>query len=821
MATITNTSAFASENFWTARQGAEILANATTYRFQNSAGLFVEVTGSGMTYAGGAPTGGTYVGIKVYASSSFTTQIAAYASATAIAFGTYFSSGAITALVGLDNLTGSTGNDILNGRSGADTISGGGGADQVFGDAGNDVFTFAVGENVAGEAVDGGADVDRIALSGAGLFDFSNDTLSGIEELSMHAGGKALFAISQGGPGSAIAVIGDTGANLLQFQGASGVTNLDLSNWTFANWGNPGDQIYIQASVVGAFNDVWLGSSQRDEMHGEFGNDSLVGGGGNDHLNGSAGADTLVGGVGDDEYVVDSQLDVVVEAAGEGHDVIFSPITYIMSHANVEELFLWTNNAIDGTGNIQANRITGNDAANNLSGAGGADTLVGGLGNDVLSGDAGDDQLIGGLGDDTYHVTDQGDITSEVSGQGIDTIFSTANYVMGNNIETMYLQEGTATDGITHSGGAGLVGNSNNNNLTGGVGSDVLLGQGGNDRIDGGIGADNMSGGVGDDTFYVDNIADLTSELAGQGNDIAFSSINFVLGANVETLYLVEGSSATDGITHAAGAGIVGNSNNNNLTGNSGNDVLLGQGGNDRIDGGIGADNMSGGTGDDTFYVDNIADLTSELAGEGNDTAFSSINFVLGANVETLYLVEGSAATDGLANEQGSGIIGNSNDNNLTGKGGVDVILGGAGGDRIEGGANNDNLNGQTGNDRLIGGIGNDNLTGETGNDFFIYTNINEGGGAGDTITDFTIAGGADQDALDLRLMWGTFTGTAGITTAAQAVASGHLTFSQSGSSTQVSADANGGAHNPGEQILLATVFNTTAAGVQGLTLIV
>ena len=388
---------------------------------------------------------------------------------------------------------------------------------------------------------------------------------------------------------------------------------------------------------------------------------------------------------------------------------------------------------------------------------------------------------------------------------------------MGNNIETMFLQEGTATDGITHAGGAGLVGNSNNNNLTGGVGNDVLLGQGGNDRIDGGIGADNLSGGIGDDTFYIDNIADLTSELANQGNDTAFSSINFVLGANVETLYLVEGSAATDGLAHNGGAGIVGNANNNNLTGGTGNDVLLGQGGNDRIDGGIGADNMSGGIGDDTFYIDNIADLTSELANQGNDTAFSTINFVLGANVETLYLVEGSAATDGLSNDQGSGIIGNSNANNLTGKGGIDVFLGGAGNDRLEGGANNDNLNGETGNDRIIGGTGNDNLTGGTGNDFFIYNLINEGG---DTVTDFTTAAGLDQDALDFRPMWATFTGTAGIATVAAAVASGHLTFTQSGANTQVFADANGGVHNPGEQILLATVNNTTAAAVQGLTII-
>ena len=351
MATITNTSAFSSDNFWAALQGAPIQATATTYRFQNAAGLFVEVIGSGMTYAGNAPSGGTYTAIRVYTTNAFANPISTYTSATGIAFATYFSSGAATALAGLDSLVGSTGNDILNGRAGNDTISGGTGADQAFGDAGNDVFQLIAGDNAAGERFDGGADTDRIAISGAGFFDFSDDIVTSIEELTLQAGGTARFSIAQGAANPIVAVSGDGGANVVQFFGASGLFNLDLSNWTFTGWNQPSDGIIVQASIVGAFNDVFVGSAQRDVVHSEFGNDSLTGGGGNDHLNGGAGNDTLNGGLGDDEFVIDSVNDIIVEAAGQGIDVIFSPITYTLTQANVEELYLWGNLQIDGTGN--------------------------------------------------------------------------------------------------------------------------------------------------------------------------------------------------------------------------------------------------------------------------------------------------------------------------------------------------------------------------------------------------------------------------------------------------------------------------------------
>jgi Ca2+-binding RTX toxin-like protein len=69
-----------------------------------------------------------------------------------------------------------------------------------------------------------------------------------------------------------------------------------------------------------------------------------------------------------------------------------SAIAYKLG-AEVENLTLVGNAAINGTGNNGDNLITGNAAANRLDG---------GEGNDVLRGGAGNDTLTGGLGSDSF-----------------------------------------------------------------------------------------------------------------------------------------------------------------------------------------------------------------------------------------------------------------------------------------------------------------------------------------------------------------------------------------------------------------------------------
>ena len=72
--------------------------------------------------------------------------------------------------------------------------------------------------------------------------------------------------------------------------------------------------------------------------------------------------------------------------------------------------------------------------------------------------------------------------------------------------------------------------------------------------------------------------------------------------------------------------------------GNSGNNLLQGFDGNDTLNGGLGVDTLVGGLGNDSYYIDNVGDVITELAGEGTDTVYSSINFSLGSTLENLTL---------------------------------------------------------------------------------------------------------------------------------------------------------------------------------------
>jgi Ca2+-binding RTX toxin-like protein len=219
-----------------------------------------------------------------------------------------------------------------------------------------------------------------------------------------------------------------------------------------------------------------------------------------------------------------------------------------------------------------------------------------------------------------------------------------------------------------------------------------------------------MVGGAGDDSYYVDNLGDKTTELAGGGNDTVFALINNVtLQANVENLNLTKGALAVTGTGNALANVITGNANANFLNGGAGNDTLIGGAGNDTLDGGSGADTMSGGTQNDTYFVDNIGDQVIESAGQANglqDKVVASISYTLAANVEIL-------ALDTVANAN----------LNATGNALANTITGNAG------------------NNRIDGGLGNDQLTGGGGADQFVFSTALSAANV-DTITDFSAASG-------------------------------------------------------------------------------
>jgi len=298
-----------------------------------------------------------------------------------------------------------------------------------------------------------------------------------------------------------------------------------------------------------------------------------------------------------------------------------------------------------------------------------------------------------------------------------------------------------------------IVGTSGNDTLAGTVGddeiyglagNDILAGGDGNDVLDGGLGADAMAGGTGNDSYYVDNTGDTVTEAAGEGTDTVWSSISYILGANLERLRLT--GSASFGIGNAANNLIYGTSLANLLQGGDGNDNLYAyegddflQGGagsdklygddgdddlfgdagadqmyggagadelvggadNDNMDGGTGADVLYGGTGNDVYLVDDAGDVVVEYGGEGEDIVRPTISYTLGANLEALQL-QGSADLSGTGNSLGNTIVGNSGNNALSGLDGGDKLYGGGGDDVLFGGLGRDTLYGEAGADTFV-----------------------------------------------------------------------------------------------------------------------
>jgi serralysin len=322
------------------------------------------------------------------------------------------------------------------------------------------------------------------------------------------------------------------GTDTFSAAGLSEGASIDLNEGSFSSHG-------LLSSTAIAFNvtiENAIGSS-----HG----DVLTGNSAANLLNGGLGADTMAGGGGDDTYVVDAG-DVVTEEEGAGTDLVRSSVAFALG-VGLENLILTGSAAIAGTGNELDNQLTGNAGANLLTGLGGSDRL---------DGAAGVDQMIGGDGDDTYVVSAAGDVVTEVSGEGTDTVRSAVSYGLGPNVEHLVLL------------GAAVVG-------TGNALSNEITGNGASNTLDGGAGADSMAGGLGNDTYKVDEGGDTVSEAAAAGTDTVQSAVSITLPANVENL-LLTGNADIDG------------------TGNALNNIMTGNGGANRLDGGAGADTMTG-----------------------------------------------------------------------------------------------------------------------------------------------------------------------------------------------------------------------------------
>jgi Ca2+-binding RTX toxin-like protein len=709
-------------------------------------------------------------------------------------------------LIGTDSINGTGNDlaNTITGNAGNNTIDGGAGADNMAGDAGNDIYVVDNSGDVVAEAASEGTDIVQSSVSYTLATDIENLVLIGAgningtgNELANIITGNAGNNTIDGGTG-ADNMSGDGGIDIYVVDNAG-----DVVTEAFGA-GTDTVQSSISYALTANVENLTLTGADNINGIGNALNNFLTGNSAANILSGGAGADTMTGGAGDDTYLVDNKSDVVTEAASEGDDTVQSSVSYTLT-TNVENLVLTGTGNINGTGNAFNNFLTGNSVANILSGGAGEDTLAGGAGDDtyvvdnagdvvreasgagtdtvqssvsyslttnvenlvlsgtgningigndlvntingnagnnIIDGGVGADTMAGGAGDDIYVVDNAGDVITEVSGAGTDTVLAFISYALTTNVENLLL---TGTSNINGTG----------NDL-----ANTITGNAGNNTIDGGADADNLAGGAGDDTYLVDNTSDLVSEEASEGADTVQSSVTYTLGINIENLFLT-------------GTG------NLNGTGNDLANTITGNAGNNTIDGGAGADNLAGGAGDDTYLVDNTSDVVSEEASEGTDTVQSSVTYTLGTNIESLFLI-GTGSINGIGNDLANTINGNPGNNTIDGGAGADNMAGDAGNDiyvvdnagdvvieaasegidtvqssiafvlnanfenllltgsgNINGTGNElaNTITGNAGNNIIDGGAGADNMAGNAGNDIYVVDN------AGDVVTEAFAAG--------------------------------------------------------------------------------
>jgi len=101
----------------------------------------------------------------------------------------------------------------------------------------------------------------------------------------------------------------------------------------------------------------------------------------------------------------------------------------------------------------------------------------------LLDGSAGADWMSGGQGNDAYFVDNPGDLVTEQPGEGTDTVYASAHYRLGANVEYLVLQGTADLQGYGNDQSNAISGNSGSNVINGGGGSDMLTGGAGNDAF--------------------------------------------------------------------------------------------------------------------------------------------------------------------------------------------------------------------------------------------------------------------------------------------------------------------------------------------------
>ena len=366
----------------------------------------VTFTGTGLTYTGGQPDGGTvtgvqesYLGAPVYAIQGISLAVStlnAWAAAgdNATAQATIFG--------GDDVITGGPLGDKLRAYAGNDLVQAGGGADTLDGGAGNDTLDGGAGGDVI--ITGGGADVIVIGQgqSLAGQTDVVSDWNSGDTIQFAHvAGDTSTYAEGMAGDFASATTM----ANGLIASGAANVVAVQIGSdvAVFAdsadNNGTQDDAVVLTGRTLADVSGANFGLTPVVAPPPSGGAGYILGGSGNDTLTGTSGADTIDGGAGGDTIITNGGADVIV--IGQGQSLNQWGLTDVVTDWNSSDTVQFAHTVGDSSAYAEgsvADYSAGTLYANSLIATGAVNVVALQIGNDVaVYADSADDN--GGVDD--------------------------------------------------------------------------------------------------------------------------------------------------------------------------------------------------------------------------------------------------------------------------------------------------------------------------------------------------------------------------------------------------------------------------------------
>jgi Ca2+-binding RTX toxin-like protein len=747
---------------------AATLTGSTSTQFTLSyAPYVVTVTGTGFSYSGNHPTGGTITGFKVSDNGSGTSvnttwsglSVSAAALWNAIAVGNvatfnsllYSGDDTFTAtaspgwpFVG-GSFAGYGGNDTFNMQ--ASNIS-----DYLSGGDGDDTFNYASNFEDHSQ-IDGGAGNDTLNLNG----DYSYMGLGGVTNVerinlgtghsySLHYSGSGTFRLDGSNIGAAntIAYDGTNSTGAVTILGGAGDDTYTPGQGSDTFDGGAGTDTLDCSRATGAVT-VDLSRSTAQSVGGGFGSYTLIS---VETIIASSRGGTYTGNASDNLFKLGHGTGATVIDGGAGNDTIWFdygiPITNDSDGVVVD-----LHGATPSIGNFGGTLSFSN--IESIKGTNRGDTFIGNAADNTFDGGgmalAGYDKVdyryaTGGM---TFRVssTDSSRVTATGGGQGTDTLIN-IGYIAGSNYD------------------------------------DVLI-----------LPFDKANYQI---TDYTTGDFAITGGKAGQICTITVSGIEAVQFADQTLMLQISGTAGNDTITGTSGADNfdLSQGGNDTVTGLGGDDTfLLGSALNaaDQIDGGGGSDRLIIGPSNSMTVAFNATTITNIeylllnngtyniTLNDGNVAAGQTLNIaqLVYSNSDAISMtIDASAETDGNLN-----------------------IAGSRGAFNVKGGAGNDVLNASYNTNvaaTISGGDGNDQIGGTSYNDFL-------DGGAGDDIISGkgivlagngdTVFGGSGNDTLND--CWGMLDGGAGMDTASYTGYRSHYTIKQNtnGSFTVTNTDLN------------------------------